>query len=489
MKGRRGGVRNEPKEIPDRSNLHTLLRNIKFIYVPAIKDIQYFSRLRASIYNVIAQVADEEFRTSSQDFEGAIADQLNDLTSQIENSLGLRSRLVLPKDMSHIFESLDFLSEGQNISLNARGDGVKARHIPLILKFIADKNKGLQVQGKPPYTFIWAYEEPENSLEIGSCIELANQFRKFLHHGISQIFLTTHSPVFYNLHKKQADEEKLISCHRMFRESGNEGTKENTKLSDLDQDMGTMDLFLPMVREIEERARQREKARADAERLVQANQRSLFVEGPSDKKIISKAINVFAPDRAADINVETEEEAGVPYVARRLRAWRDAAIFNPSHPRAAGLIDLDEAGQGAAKSLNKDKEHEKWGKCFNIPTPPHIEPVLQAGYTIPVVLETLYDQKAWKWAENQGFLEDQKILDVIPAELNTRIIKGETELSEHLKDEWAIFVRKQFHQAGKGAMAHHFAEMENEQFKERLSFLKPLVEEIVSYLFPEEETP
>ena len=354
---------------------------------------------------------------------------------------------------------------------------------------IADKNKGLQVRGKPPYTFIWAYEEPENSLEIGSCIELANQFRKFLHHGISQIFLTTHSPVFYNLHKKQADEEKQISCHRMFCESGNEGTKEDTELSDLDQDMGTMDLFLPMIGKIEERTRQEEKARADAERLARADQRNLFVEGPSDKKIIAKAINVFAPDRAADINVETEEIAGVSYVVQRLKAWIGAAIFNPALPRAAGLVDLDQEGQGAARHFNNEKNSKGRVKCFNIPMPPHIEPVLQRGYTIDVILETLYDQKAWEWAGDQGFLEDQEILDVIPDELKTRIVKGETKLEENLEDEWAIFVLKRFHQGGKGPAAHHFAEMEDEKFRERFPFLEPLVKEIVSYLFPEEETP
>lgn len=489
VSGPRGGVHREPKVIPKQSNLHTLLRNIKFIYVPAIKDIQCFSRLRASIHNVIAQVADEEFRDSSQDFERAIAGQLNDLTTQIQNSLGLRSRLALPKDLSHIFESLDFLSEGQNISLNARGDGIKARHIPLILKFIADKNKELQVRGKPPYTFIWAYEEPENSLEIANSIELADQFKEFLHQGISQIFLTTHSPVFYNLYQNEIDGVQQISCHRMFYKSNNEGTKETAELSNLDQDMGTMDLFLPMVRKIEEETRQLEKAKADAKRLTQANQRNLFVEGPSDKKIITKAIKVFAPNHSAYINVETEERAGVGYVAKRLRAWIDAAILiNPEYPRAAGLLDLDKEGRGTASDLNKDNQRKQWGRCFNIPTPPHIKPILQAGYTVPVVLETLYDQKAWEWAESQGFLEDQGILDVIPAELNTRIIKGETKFEENIEDEWAIFVLKKFNQGGKGPAAQHFSEMDDDKFRERFPFLEPLIKEIVSYLFSQEET-
>jgi energy-coupling factor transporter ATP-binding protein EcfA2 len=181
--GPRGGANIETVEIPKQSNAHTLLRNINFVYVPAIKDLEYFSELRASIYDVIAEVADREFRSSSQNFEQSISHQLEDLTRQITVSLGFRSRLALPKDLSHIFESLDFLSEGQDISLDARGDGIKARHIPLILKFMADKKRSLQGRGSQPYTFIWGYEEPENNLELSSCVELADQFWSFIGNG------------------------------------------------------------------------------------------------------------------------------------------------------------------------------------------------------------------------------------------------------------------------------------------------------------------
>lgn len=220
-------------------NAHALLRNINFVYVPAIKDLEYFSELRASIYHIIAEVADRAFRDSSQEFEQSISHQLQDLTNQITASLGFRSRLALPKDLSHIFESLDFLSEGQDISLNARGDGIKARHIPLILKFMADKKRGLQVRGAQPHTFIWGYEEPENNLELSSCVQLADQFWNFIGHGVSQIFLTTHSPVFYNLHRKQEEGGRRISCHHIFRGGSEEGTKQATELGDLDDRMGT----------------------------------------------------------------------------------------------------------------------------------------------------------------------------------------------------------------------------------------------------------
>ena len=480
------GVRLERVEIPDRSNLHTLLRNINFVYVPAIKDLEYFSELRASIYNVIAEVADREFRDSSQGFERSISNQLDDLTTEITKSLGLRSRLALPKDLSHIFESLDFLSEGQDISLDARGDGVKARHIPLILKFMADKKRGLQVQGAPPHTFIWAYEEPENNLELASCIELADQFWSFLDRGISQIFLTTHSPVFYNLYRKQSDADNRISSHHIFRESGEDGTREVTELSDLDERMGTMLLFSPMMHEVEDRVRRQEQARIAAKELAQANRRKLFVEGPSDKMVIEKALRAFAPNTAHEIDVETQNSGGFNYVVDMLLAWRSTAKHNPDLPRAAGLVDQDEDARRAANEWNRLPNNIKSAKCFKLPTPPHLFPVLQAGFKVPIVLECMFDGDAWELAERRGHLTNRDMHKIVPRELGNRIIAGETTLDEQLDEAWAVFVKKEFVQAGKGPMARHISEKNDEDFRAMLPFLEPLIVEVVAYLFPPE---
>ena len=86
VQGPRGAVRWEEVSIPDRSNLHSLLRNLRFVYVPAIKDLEYFSELRASIYDVIADVADREFRNSSGEFERSIAHQLEDDLAPIKRT-------------------------------------------------------------------------------------------------------------------------------------------------------------------------------------------------------------------------------------------------------------------------------------------------------------------------------------------------------------------------------------------------------------------
>ncbi|UGB44270.1 ATP-binding protein [Frateuria edaphi] len=484
--GPRGGVGFEEIEIPDRSNVHGLLRNINYVYVPAIKDPEYFSELRASIYNVISEVADRQFRNSSRDFERSISTQLQDLTNQIARSLGFQSRLALPKDLSHIFESLDFLSESDSISLDARGDGVKARHIPLILKFMADKKRGLQGRGAQPHTFIWGYEEPENSLELASCVELADQFLDFLDEGISQVFLTTHSPVFYNLHRKQEEDDDWINIHHMFRDVGEEGTKEAAELSDLDERMGTMTLFSPLVADLEDRVRRQEKAKASVERLAAARRRKIFVEGPSDKILIEKALQVFAPDYAAQVDVETRESAGINYVIDMLRSWRSKAKHDPEIPKAAGLLDLDEDARVAATEWNKVPDNIKSAKCFKLPTPPHILPAINAGFRIPVVLETLYDKPAWEWAERSGHLVDRDKTSVVPVALTNRIIDGQTALDDHLNPAWSIYVKKEFAQHGKRPMARFLANLPEASFRQRFAFLEGTLGSITSYIFAAE---
>lgn len=475
----------KPVKVPGYSKLPALLFNINFTYVPAIRDMKYFSELRAKIYETIAEVAGQEFRKSSQSFEASIADQLGDLTTEITSSLGLRSNLALPKDLSHIFESLDFLSEGENISLDARGDGIKARHIPLILKFMADKRQSLQVQGRQPHTSIWAYEEPENSLELASSVKLADQFWRFLSDGIEQIILTTHSPVFYNLYQKPQDGEKWISCHHMFQESDEEGTKGAIEPDDLDKRMGTMKLFAPLAEKLEDRVRQEEQARVEAEKLAKVKRRKLFVEGPSDKLIIEKALKVFASDKASEIDVETNENGGGHnYVMDMLNGWRSWLPHYPKLPRAAGIVDQD--ARCVANNWNKLCQNPRHPKCFLLPVPRHIQPALHASFRIPVVLETLYDKAAWEEAEQKGYLTDRSDLSAVtPCDLSNLMMNTKENLDNYLEDDWGIFVKKVFRNNKKVQMARHFSRKVDAEFRGQFGCLEPLITEIVQYLFPD----
>ena len=476
--------RSESVDIPDKSNLHTLLRNINYVYVPAIKDPRYFCDLRASIYKVIAEVASPTLRESSGDFEQSISTQLGDLTKEIDNSLGLQSRLVLPQDLSHIFESLDFLSGGQNISLDARGDGIKVRHIPLILKFMADKMRSLQRRGAQPHSFIWGYEEPENNLELRSCMDLADQFRNFVNNGIAQMFLTTHSPVFYNLRDTREGPKDLISCHHIYRDTEDRGTHETLQPDDLDERMGTMTLFAPMAGKLTQGLLEFEAAANEARELARANRRKLFVEGPSDRRIIEKALSVFAPQYATEIDVETRDSGGgYQFVIDMLRGWGAEAKHTPGTHKAAGLVDGDNRAKEEAGRWNGTGRNVLYAKCFRLRAPNHIVPALERGFRIPIVLETLYDREAWEWANQRGHLTNRKLSLVLPEQLNNRILDEETTLGENLDPAWEIFVRQEFKQEGKKPMSRHFAKKTDAEFGKRLVCLKPIVDEIVAYLF------
>jgi len=355
---------------------------------------------------------------------------------------------------------------------------------------MADKKQSLQGRGSQPYTFIWGYEEPENNLELSSCMELADQFREFIDNGISQIFLTTHSPVFYNLHRKQEESEGLISCHHIFRETDEEGTKQLVNPDDLDERMGTTALFAPLVEELEDRVRRQEKARAEVEQLAQANRPKIFVEGASDKLIIEKALEVFAPDKADQIDIETKDMGGggADYVIDMLQSWRSLAKHHPEMPRAAGLVDRDQKGEEACKEWNKVSGNTQPAKCFKLPTPPHLFSAYRAGFRVPIVLECLYDRDAWVWADDQGWLKDRCVQDVIPENVKNQILLGETTLDEYLQDDWEIFVKKEFEQEGKGRAVRYFANRGNDEFRERMSVLEGLINDIVSYLFPDDGT-
>ncbi|HAX7922639.1 TPA: ATP-binding protein, partial [Escherichia coli] len=94
--GPRGGRRTEKQEIPARSNIRQLLNNVKYVYIPAIKDKGYIAKLRSEIYFVVNAVFNENFSDSSKAFEKSIAENLHELTKEINESLGFNSELSLP---------------------------------------------------------------------------------------------------------------------------------------------------------------------------------------------------------------------------------------------------------------------------------------------------------------------------------------------------------------------------------------------------------
>lgn len=474
---RRGREVRTQVEIPERSNAHGLLRQIEFEYVPAIKDSSYFDDLRGRIYSIIAEVATRTFRTSSTAFEESIGEHLADLTTGIGSSLGFETRLALPRDLSHIFQRLDFLSGAKGISLDHRGDGIKTRHIPLILKFMAEKKQSLQVRGAAPFSFIWAYEEPENNLEFSSAVELAVQLADFASRGVAQILLTTHSPVFYDLGETCPEG---VACAHVYRDTDDEGTAVSENGCAVDEKMGTMALLAPRVKQLVHDVREQVEAKHAAEILAQQNRPKIFVEGESDRIVLAHCARVFHPERVGFVDFETKRHGGGhSYVIDMLNGWRCQHKHHQNGPRAAGILDVDAVKM--KNEWNGGIGNIASAKCFCYPKPNHAVAALQAGFRLPVTLEVLYSLDVWQWAEARGMLEDRVLADTYPAAMVEEILKGGAANVE-VDEAYRLYVTKQFRTGTKIDVANHVAGLEEERIRLDFDRLGALLGEAFDYL-------
>ena len=433
-KKRGGGTAEQEVTVPAKSNVHTLLRKIEFEYVPAVRSAEFFRKLRGRIFNVIAEVAEQGMRETSGTFEQAIAGHVADLIADISKTLGDEARISMPNDLSVIFERLDFLNASEAISLDYRGDGIKGRYIPLILKFIADQKRTLNTQGTPPHTFIWAYEEPENNLEFKRAQQLAAEFCELADGDLTQVLLTTHSPVFYNL---AADAEERAALHISLRDSS-EGTKcEDAagSASSLDERMGVMPIVAPYVQKAERQIELLASRQTEIEELLNRQKLpALFVEGVSDFKVFRALLNANYPNWRQQINLvePPTSGAGASYVADHLVSWNAVQKHQPVPDRlkAFGVLDNDLAGKEAKRKVTEISSQGRLVHALTLPKTASVVAAVHRGIIIPVALEECYHPDWWVYADGQGWLEDRDRASVLSNAAMSRILNGEATFEE-----------------------------------------------------------
>jgi predicted ATPase len=476
-RNRRGQEVRENVEIPDKSNVHALLRKIEFEYVPAIKDAEYFDDLRGRIYGIISEVAARTFHDSSAAFEQSIGEHLNELTTNISASLGFQTRLALPRDLYHIFERLDFLSGEKSVSLNNRGDGIKARHIPLILRFMAEKKAELQRRGGPPISSIWAYEEPENNLEIASAVQLADELLALSKLNTAQILLTTHSPAFYDLGQR----EQAVVLNFVTRSADLDGTVIKSDPTGIDESLGTLAMLAPRISEMVGEVRAQEAARHEAARLAEQNCPQIFVEGESDRIILTRTLQLYFPQAAEAVRFETKRDgAGHHYVIDMLMGWRAQHKHHPDRPKAVGIVDSDASAE--KKAFNDGQNNVRSAKCFSFPKPMLLRGALEAGFRVPVTLEVLYPHAIWVDALAQGLLAPRDRLKIYPAALINAILSGEAQPGDGLDDAWAIFVSHDFRSDVKVDAARRIAAQNDADARETLANFRPIIADALTFL-------
>lgn len=396
-------------DISGRNKIGVWLDRLRFEYVPAIKSSDYFVRLLRELHDTFADTIDTDLRAASSGFVSNIHKHTKSMSQRLQEALGFSSEVELPANLGSLFEVLEFQTDegGVAVPLSSRGDGVKVRHIPVVLKFIADQRNINASSGHIRSDTIWGYEEPENNLELSKAYELRDEFLQYS--ADTQIFLTTHSPAFYGL----CEVAKKDSSTRYFVTKAIDGTaiKDSAAgeaISNLDKQLGLLPLVEPHIRAAVDEARQLRQSLLDAQRyLPHPSESSVFVEGFTDKTVLTKLL----AGHIAPHQIKSTASGGANWVADCLLA---TVALGDKVGRSIGLLDGDSAGEEAAKRVDelstvirKVPNNISKVRLSKIKPGPALLELRQKGLKVPVAIEELASDLAWEYAQSAGWLEER----------------------------------------------------------------------------------
>ena len=224
----------------------TFLNRIQYMYIPAVKSDEYFKYLLSQLYLSMTKTANSALKHLNEQYSAQLQSLTSGLSSQLKNVLNLQSAIQMPEDLNVLFRDLTFSTSDalvQGIDLNRRGDGVKARHIPSILRYMQNNIEKFKLKGSISNSFIWGYEEPENGVEYLSCFEMADEL--YSYSNKCQMLVTTHSPAFYM--KSNAENSKCFYVYKC--ELGPSKYETNMAAVDIDEKIGFLPLVAPYIDE------------------------------------------------------------------------------------------------------------------------------------------------------------------------------------------------------------------------------------------------
>ena len=396
-------------EIAPKSKIYSFLKAMRFDYVPAIKSKDYFQTLMSKLHDMLEATVEEKVREASGAFTKTINENTKPILTEVLARLGLQTTIELPTNLRSLFAQLEFtsISAEKAFSLNQRGDGIKVRHIPIVLRWLAEQANHLSAPGRPKTVTVWGYEEPENNLELRRCFELAREFVD----GSSQIqaFVTTHSPAFYSVFRDS--DPKNVRLFLVTKDDAPPTTKVSPLAGDddvksLDTSMGLMMLLEPHFKGAR---RELEALRATKEKLTDTSIPTIFCEGPTDKRVLEAALETFYPRVAAKVAVRCSlhHGGGHTWVGEMMIAW--------SHSRplahAVGLFDQDADAKKSRKDANAKVKNAPSGKkvsAVELLPDDNLKACSMKHFKVPFAIEELYPPDVWDFAEGKGWLEGRK---------------------------------------------------------------------------------
>lgn len=335
-----------------RARLTRFLNDIDFTYIPAIKDLEVFADLIERIYGAAAESA--AIQSATQRFVDTIGTTTRTLSDQLAKMFSGPARLAAPAEMSTLFRNLDFShGEDSHSLLRQKGDGIKARHIPEMLRFINE------IEARPKL-YLWGFEEPENSLDLKSAEIEAARFAEIAARGDTQIFITSHSPAFYLAENDEAEVKRYFVSKQTVTDGVPHPLNAAAAINDVEsaelkmETAGLLQLpyLIKRTRDFQrEIAAHRDEAAALRETLDNLELPTLLVEGAHDIGLFEDAVIALEPET----EIQVRSLGGAPEnVDALISAILATGGLNPNQ-RTYFLFDNDKPGRAAYRKLTNNQ--------------------------------------------------------------------------------------------------------------------------------------
>lgn len=322
----------------------TYLNRIQYLYIPAVKSTEYFKYLLSQVYLSMTQTADTTLRDINEEYSRQLQGLTENLSLQIQELLHMRSAIQMPSNLNVLFRDLSFSTSDiyvTDVDLNQRGDGVRARHIPAILRYMQNNIEKNKQKNTVSGAFLWGFEEPENGVEYLSCFELADELASYCSN--CQLFVTTHSPAFY-----LKSEEDNAKCFYVYKdETGKSRYEAGVPTDEINEKIGFLPLVSPYVkREREKYLEQAQMLHAKIDEIKRhyenrANRILLLTEGKTDIKHIKFAFEQLGLDEPLMQRFDYYDFAGAKTLGEELGKLLEKLAQMPKPSIVVGIFDRD----------------------------------------------------------------------------------------------------------------------------------------------------
>lgn len=334
----------------------TLFSRIKYMYIPAVKSNEYFKYLLSEVYLSMIKTANSSLKDLNEQYSNQLQVLTSDLSEQLKAVLKLNSAIQMPRNLNIIFRDLTFLTSDkyvENIDLNHRGDGIKARHIPSILRYMQQNIEKNKLPNSISHSFIWGFEEPENGVEYISCFEMADEL--YSYRKECQMLITTHSPAFY-----MKNECRDARCFYVYKDEIGTSKYTNSVSKDkISADIGFLPLISPFIKEEQEKYLNREKNLRNELEEIRNKYDSvvgriiIITEGKTDVKHIKTAFRYLNLDNEIIDKIEYYDFSNNENLGEELGKLLDKLSNIHRDNIVIGIFDRDQ----------HIKENDR-GKCY-----------------------------------------------------------------------------------------------------------------------------